>query len=69
LEKETVMKKPRYTPEMIFDLRDPNKNVGLTAVQLAVKHDISPMEVGTIRNLPDEVFKTEAEYLASKAGQ
>ena len=60
------MKKPRYTPEMVFDIRNPATNQNMTAVEVAVKYGISPMEVGTIRNLPDEVFKTEAEYLASK---
>lgn len=60
------MKKPRYTPEMIFEIRDENKNIGMTAAHVAAKYNISPTEISTIRNLPDEIFKTEAEYLATK---
>lgn len=62
------MKRPRYTPEMVYDIRHPTKNSSITASKLAAKYDISPTEISTIRNLPDEVFLTEEQFLASKIG-
>ena len=59
------MKRLRYTPEMVYEIRDLNKNKNLTLVQIAAKFNINPSDVSTIRSLPDEIFKTEAEYRAT----
>jgi hypothetical protein len=50
------MKKPRYTVDMVNDIRDPSKNIGLNQTQVAAKHTLSTYEVAVIRALPAEVF-------------
>ena len=59
------MNKYRCTPEIVYEIRDLNKNKHLTVKQIAEKYELNPAEVSTIRNLPDEIFKTEKEYFDS----